>query len=480
MRQLNVWFVCLSLVAMSCTIPEPLGGQCANDLELGNVDCQCVTPDENYSKGSKGYVDPTQDYLMPCSDESSKLYLELGESEIYACHDYRCVAYRCPEGEVRRNKRECMSKPDCGDHGVYTAALGCTCDPDYVWIGGACEKKKTCREDQVYRDSDNTCACPPDYEDRDDKCVHTKSCTGANQVYDPDKGVCVCDKDALQFGEACITSQECTDSTRRIKNNDGTCTCVSGYTHFMGDCYQAGDSLTFGSYPQDENSDTPSPITWLILEIKEDSALLISKYVLEQYQYHPGGTDITWERSNVRSYLNGLGAAHNDSGMNHDANGFIDKAFTAEERRWIKEVTNKNPNAPEKWNSTPGGNDTQDKVFLLSHDEVLQYFPTNKARLAHPTAYAIHPPEDSGRNKLWTCQVTCSGDDSCSTSGCNNDGTNVQACSNVQCGSYWWLRSPGDYPTGAASVHVVGGVYDIYVDDVSLGLRPALYVHLNL
>ena len=323
MRQLNVLFVCLSLVAVSCTIPKPLGGQCANDQALGTADCQRVTKDTKYSESSLGYEDPTQEY------------------------------------------------------------------------------------------------------------------------------------------------------------NDGTCTCVSGYTHFMGDCYKAGDSLTFGSYPQDENSDTPSPLTWLILEIKGDAVFLLSQYVLEPYPYHPERVSITWERSNVRSYLNGLGAAHNDSGMNHDANGFIDKAFTAEERQWIKEVTNKNPNS--RWNENiPGGNDTQDKVFLLSHDEVLQYFPTRKSQVASPTAYAIHPPEGSGRNNLYTCQVTCSGEDSCSTSSCNNNGTDVQTCSNVQCGSHWWLRSPGGYPYSAADVDVDGVLHSHIVPHDSLGLRPALYVHLNL
>ena len=130
--------------------------------------------------------------------------------------------------------------------------------------------------------------------------------------------------------------------------------------------------------------------------------------------------------------------------------------------------------------STPGGNDTADKVFLLSHDEVLQYFPTRKSQVAPPTAYAIRPPEGSGRNNLYTCEVTCSGDDSCSTSSCNNSGTNVQVCSDVQCGSYWWLRSPGFHPCIAAHVDVGGGVYYDDVGNALLGLRPALYVHLNL
>ena len=240
-----------------------------------------------------------------------------------------------------------------------------------------------------------------------------------------------------------------------------------------------GAEVEFGRYPQSENSNTPSPLTWQVLEVTEDSVLLISKYVLEQYKYHDKNEAITWEQSNVRSYLNGFDGTHNNNGIDHTGKGFIDVAFTAEERAWIKQVTNTNPDAPADWNSTPGGNDTQDKVFLLSHDEVLQYFPTAKLRVAHPTAYAIHPPEGSGRNNVYTCQVTCSSDTYCSISGCNDD-SNVQICSNVQCGSYWWLRSPGNLSNGAAGIHYGGSVKYYYMLNVGFGLRPALYIHMNL
>ena len=98
MRQLNVLFVCLSLVAVSCTIPEPLGGQCANDLALGTADCQCVTKDTKYSESSLGYEDPTQEYMGHCSDPYSPAYVKLGPSDIYICRHYRCETYTCPEG----------------------------------------------------------------------------------------------------------------------------------------------------------------------------------------------------------------------------------------------------------------------------------------------------------------------------------------------------------------------------------------------
>ena len=381
--------------------------------------------------------------------------------------------------DARTNTCKCdVSKRFEGEAG------SCTCKTGYVLINGACEEKQTCRKDQVYIEADNTCICPPDYEEQDGACVHTKECSGDNQVYDIDKDACVCVEGYLWFGDACIAKAECTGSSKRmISHSDvGTCTCFIGYTYIYNDCYQAGETLTFGRYPQDEDSDAPSSLKWRILEINDDAALLISEYVLEQYRYHDTREDITWEKSNVRSYLNGLSAAFNKNGIDHDGNGFIDKAFTADERKWIKQVMNKNPDASADWNSTPGGSDTEDKVFLLSRDEALKHFKTNKSRIASPTAYALHPPTNSGSINLYTCPVTCSSDNSCAgTEGStwNNDASNVQLCSNIQCASYWWLRSAGKSPNTVAIVNYGGGVSSLYVSHDYIGLRPALYVYLR-
>ena len=451
MKRLSMCILFLGLATTSCTIPDPLSGPCGNDYwRLGDVECQCVTPDKEYSEDSVSYEEPALDYLEHCwkKDTLYSQKLAPGDTEIYVCIHRKCAIKQCDDGYVSdQGKRKCIAMEDRCDMNkeLYDAtkntckcdvskhfegkAGSCTCETNYVLINGVCEAKQTCREDQVYVEADNTCACPTDYEEQDGrKCVHTGICTGANQVYDPDKDVCVCAEGTLRFGDACIAKDECTGSSRRMisQSDPGACTCFTEYTYIIDDCYKAGETLTFGRYPQDEDSDTPSPLKWRILEINDGAALLISEYVLEQYRYHDTREDITWEKSNVRSYLNGLSAAFNKNGIDHYGKGFIDKAFTAEERRWIKQVTNKNPAAPEEWNSTPGGNDTEDKVFLLSRDEALKYFSTNKSRIASPTAYAIHPPEGSGHNNLHTCQVKCSDDKTCSGSGCNMDGSNVQ------------------------------------------------------
>ena len=317
-------------------------------------------------------------------------------------------------------------------------------------------------------------------------------------------------KHSISFLLACLSFVviSCVDDG----NNDGNCDkahetydavvdacmCRAPYFRVNGNCVASnslavGDEVEFGRYPQgiEDTSEYSSrviwsPLTWQILEIKDDSVLLISKYVLEQYRYHNDvpAEGITWEKSNVRSYLNGLGAAHNDSGINHEGNGFIDNAFTAEERKWIKLVTNTNPDYDYddflgSSGSVPGGSDTEDRIFLLSSDEYDKYFPTIKSRIVSPTAYAIDS-RTSERKDIYVCQITCSSDNDCSASNCNNTGENVSLCSNAQCTSYVWLRSPGLFPDkpvviiGIAGMDVGGLVHYDYP-----GLRPALYVRLS-
>ena len=64
---------------------------------------------------------------------------------------------------------------------------------------------------------------------------------------------------------------------------------------------------------------------------------------------------------------------------------FISNAFSSDEQNMIQSTTvtaDKNPSY-----STSPGNNTTDKVFLLSITEVNQYFSSNSARECQGTAY---------------------------------------------------------------------------------------------
>ena len=165
---------------------------------------------------------------------------------------------------------------------------------------------------------------------------------------------------------------------------------------------KAGDYVFFGEYEQDNNTaNGKEDIEWLVLEVKDGKALVISKYALDCKQYNTSYMDVTWETCTLRKWLN---------------NDFINAAFSAEEKAMIPTVTvsaDKNPAF-----STNPGNVTQDQLFLLSITEANKYFSSDSARRCKPTDYAV-------ANGAWESD-------------------------NGNC--WWWLRSPGNDRINAAFV----------------------------
>ena len=195
---------------------------------------------------------------------------------------------------------------------------------------------------------------------------------------------------------------------------------------------KVGDYVFFGAYEQDNNtSNGKEDVEWLVLEIKDGKALVISKYALDGKPYNPSYTDVTWETCTLRKWLN---------------NDFLGAAFSAEEKAMIPTVmvsADKNPAY-----STNPGNATQDQVFLLSITEANTYFSSDSARQCKPTKYAVANgvSESNSRN---CCR--------------------------------WWLRSPGYFQNLAATVSTGGDVPEggSQVSNDSNAVRPALWINLN-
>lgn len=174
--------------------------------------------------------------------------------------------------------------------------------------------------------------------------------------------------------------------------------------------------ITFGHYEQDgDDSNGLEPIEWLILTEEDDRMLIVSRNILDYQPYNDELTEITWENCTLRAWLN---------------DEFINAAFDASEQEQILTVTNINPDN-ELFYGMEGGNDTEDRVFLLSSQEVRDLFPDDEARACEP------------------CE-------------------------------WYWLRSPG-YPTDHASIVLHDGeiftkghlVTFNYFDH---GVRPALWL----
>ncbi len=195
---------------------------------------------------------------------------------------------------------------------------------------------------------------------------------------------------------------------------------------------KVGDYVFFGAYEQDNNtSNGKENVEWLVLEVKDGKALVISKYALDCKPYNTRAKDVTWDTCTLRKWLN---------------NDFINATFSADEKAMIPLVTVSADMNPAY--STNPGNATQDQVFLLSITEVNKYFSSDDARRCKSTDYAVA------------------------------NGAYVNS-SNGNC--VWWLRSPG-YGQGFAAYVISGGdvdVYGYYVGGVDSAVRPALWIDLN-
>ena len=193
--------------------------------------------------------------------------------------------------------------------------------------------------------------------------------------------------------------------------------------------YKVGETIEFGNYPQDKDG-TEKPIEWIVMKKEGNQVLLLSKYVLDAKPYNEEWEGVTWQTSDIRQWLN---------------NEFYTTAFNKAEKAKIQTSLIKNEDNSEY--GTSGGNDTEDKVFLLSEKEADTLFSNDDERIAKATGYA----EKSG------------------------------VCVNKEKSAMWWLRSPGYISDDAVDVNHGGWVYRSgdYVSSFSDGVRPALYLNLQ-
>ncbi len=216
------------------------------------------------------------------------------------------------------------------------------------------------------------------------------------------------------------------------------------------------DNIYFGTYFQ-SNGSTKEPVKWRVLSNGNQQLFLLSDQNLEVFQYHTEQENVTWETSTIRSWLNGYGASSNAGGSNgtdYTGDNFLNAAFSAKEQNAIVETAVVNDENTDY--GTDGGNDTTDRIFLLSIDEALdlRYFPKgSNNRYATNTLYVA----DGGRLGTYM-----NGED---------DGYLDN----------WWLRSPGFENQRAAFIEEDGG--DVFegelVNDKSSAVRPAFNLNLE-
>jgi hypothetical protein len=189
------------------------------------------------------------------------------------------------------------------------------------------------------------------------------------------------------------------------------------------------------------------PIQWRVLEVTSGALFLLSDIALDAKPYHQSYTDVTWETSTVRAWLNGYDVSdkQGQNVANPYPDSFIGNAFDEDEADAVSDAALDNPENYDY--NTPGGNDTNDKVFFLKAADAqnTDFFEIQDDRESTGSAYA-------------------------------------QAMeAYIQEGNvYWWLRSPGDDNVYAVSVYYDGDapIEGLNVDNSWVAVRPAFFLNL--
>ncbi len=226
---------------------------------------------------------------------------------------------------------------------------------------------------------------------------------------------------------------------------------------------KVGDEIQFGKYEQDnDTTNGKEPIDWIILSKEENRVLVVSKYVLDAKAYKLSDEDatVTWETSYVRKWLRIY---------------FLSVAFNSDEQKHIPKVTLQNES--NQYSNVSGGNDTEDQVFILSLDELKNYFGSEfqyynnyfvSDAIVKPTPYAVRKGAVST-----VLDSSCSPDSTYNQKNAGKEGT------------IWFLRTPQDDQKGACIVWEEGCYAYMHGQNFdagssgnleSYGIRPAMYI----
>ena len=179
-------------------------------------------------------------------------------------------------------------------------------------------------------------------------------------------------------------------------------------------------------------------VNWRVLDISEEKALVLSEDILFDMAYHDIRRGAPWEESSARRYLN---------------NDFYEMFFTDEEKLLI--VPSRVENARNRWTLAEGNEDTIDRIFLLSLDEVLHYFSDGDFHEYEYRDYIGYLTDD-------------------------HDSLRVAKHNGRP--SWWWLRTAGTHHYAAAGIYGngaigVGGALASY--EKGYGIRPAMWILNN-
>ena len=194
--------------------------------------------------------------------------------------------------------------------------------------------------------------------------------------------------------------------------------------------YDSGETIKFGKYEQDNNMENgKETIEWFVLKKENNKALVISKYALDTVKYNKAAEIVAWDNCTLRSWLNEY---------------FYNEAFSKEEKLKIKSTDITVDEKPETV--------VKDKIFLLSSDELSEYFLSEEDSICIPTEYAKE------QHALVSSYPESIGYETCT----------------------WWLRTMAYTHIGTCACYVKydGSIEDVgtLVTDKYTCIRPAMWI----
>ena len=224
---------------------------------------------------------------------------------------------------------------------------------------------------------------------------------------------------------------------------------------------QIGDIVKFGCYEQDDNADNgKEAIEWYVLDASEDEMTLLAVNILDAMAFSSEQKILTWKESEIRQWLN---------------EEFYNMSFDSSEQADIMTTLVKNDS----------GENTEDKVYLLSHQEFLAYFGVSADALQKMPSAKENEIQNLKNLENLDGRIFAEGTKKALANGLwswTEETTlgylkfqNVDY-SSANGNSAWWLRTAdGDGP----SAHTIAANGDVdspqYVDSID-GVRPVIRI----
>ncbi len=183
-------------------------------------------------------------------------------------------------------------------------------------------------------------------------------------------------------------------------------------------------------------------IKWRVLRNDGNTLFVVVDKAIDCKSYNEEATNVTWETSTLRGWLN---------------DSFCNTAFSSNEQSAI--VTRNLENENNQEHGTEGGNSTSDKVYLLAISEVT----------SEKYGFCSDGDTSSMSRRMKASDYA------------NARGTLRSSSSGYEGNCWWWLRSPGSSNSYSVNVNYYGWLnkYGYNVINSDGGICPAMRINLS-